>query len=138
MGRAIFTALSKVKTLSKKTNIAAGRRRLNNDSSHGASPFLENPLVERNLHQHNKRDKDNNNTIGTCELSGRGNMPCMLAAEPLQTPRNPLQVFETKPSRSIIQLAEKHLQSFSCPARSETVIKGDHTDWFLSTQGTAY
>lgn len=40
--------------------------------------------------------------------------------------------FATKPSRSIIQLAEKHLQSFSCPARSETVIKGDHTDWFLS------
>lgn len=106
----------KLRRCPKKNNITAGRRRLNNDSSHGVSPFLENPQVERNLHQRNKRDKDNNNNGGA-------------SAEPL---------FETKPSRSIIQLAEKHLQSFSCPARSETVIKGDHTDWFLSTLGTAY
>lgn len=50
----------------------------------------------------------------------------------------PFQVFETKPLSSIIWLAEKHLQSFSRPARRESVMKGDHTDGFLSTQENSF
>lgn len=139
-GRATLTTPSKVKTLSQKNQLLMpaedGWTTIHHTISHRS---WRAPRVERDPQQHSTRDKDNNsNAMGPCELSGWGNMACTLAAEPLQTPCEPFKSLKPNPQAPVIRLAEKHLQSFSCPARSETAIKGDHTGWFLYAQGTAH